>query len=774
MPSRYWVAALLPLLLAPPVEDATYEAVFQALRQVTAREDRVATVRDLVVRRDVAEFRLAEGTLYLLTPVGGRTVGAAFVGSGSVVFRPPLPIERGHLHRVLGDSTLDAPLTSAAFFFADSTLAELERAVTFAPGKVDGAVAGRVSDALDFLVDGRERRAAPTLMAALLNGDANGFFAAYIKRPRGEDVMVQVDPHLAEEVLLLRRGRRPGQRIQTVCQFQRAADLRAGVAEANEHPEPLTVAAYRIEASIRKNLDFSATATLTVTGRRSGVRWAPFLLFDELGVDSVIGEGGARLGFFRADGTAPLWVRFDPALDSGQTQSVNIAYHGDLIDFGSVMEQFLPPRTDPRRAQMVLALDTWPFVKATETWFPRYSFRQPADMELVFQTPRSYRFAAIGQLVDSQVNGDVLTTRWVTERPTMQASFSIGDFDEVQVNDPRIPPVTVHVNREAHGRLREMFFGQRDPGDWVAQDMANSLAFFTNVFGPPLFRRYYATEIPYFHGQAFPGLIHLSWWTFQTLDQEGEEETFRAHEMAHQWWGIGVEPAGVRDVWLSEGFSEFAGLWYMQLMLRDNEKYFKQLRDWRKRIRSVRKDAPPLGLGYRLAEGHPEHYDLIVYKKGAWVLHMLRNMMIDFRTMDEGKFTAMMRDFYGSHRGGFASTKDFEDLVERHFGMPMGWFFEQWVHGTAVPTYVFSWRVEPTPDGRHLLKLRVRQDDVPPGFIMPVPLMIEFAEGGPSYVRVNVRGALTEAELILPEAPTRLEFNPLESVLAEVKLERWR
>jgi hypothetical protein len=56
---------------------------------------------------------------------------------------------------------------------------------------------------------------------------------------------------------------------------------------------------------------------------------------------------------------------------------------------------------------------------------------------------------------------------------------------------------------------------------------------------------------------------------------------------------------------------------------------------------------------------------------------------------------------------------------------------------------------------------------------MPVPLRIELAGRGHAYVRVNVRGPLTEAELRLPAEPTELELNPLESVLAEVKTEDW-
>jgi len=40
-------------------------------------------------------------------------------------------------------------------------------------------------------------------------------------------------------------------------------------------------------------------------------------------------------------------------------------------------------------------------------------------------------------------------------------------------------------------------------------------------------------------------------------------------------------------------------------------------------------------------------------------------------------------------------------------------------------------------------------------------------------VRIKVTGPLTEAALDLPAEPTRVEFNPLESVLAEVKEESW-
>ncbi|MEO8451150.1 MAG: M1 family aminopeptidase [Gemmatimonadota bacterium] len=244
--------------------------------------------------------------------------------------------------------------------------------------------------------------------------------------------------------------------------------------------------------------------------------------------------------------------------------------------------------------------------------------------------------------------------------------------------------------------------------------------------------------------------------------------------MAHQWWGIGVQPTADRDRWLSEGFSDFAGLWYMQVILRDNEKYFKQLDEWRKSIRAVRKDAGPMGIGTRVGEVDGDYYSLIVYKKGAWVLHMLRNLMLNFRTMNEDVFTETMRDFYQTYRGRRASTADFQGVVEKHTGLGMDWFFRQWVDGTASPTYTMSWHAEPTAGGKSRLRFRVRQEGVPEDFIMPVPLQIELADGARLVVRVHVKGTVTEGELELPSEPKLLELNPLQSVLAEIKTEGWK
>jgi len=771
--SLSWPASLLAGAAALPGQTAQgYTSVFSALQSVAPRSDSVSQVHGLVLRRDVMEFHLDSGRLYLLTPVATRTVGAVFIGSGSVSFSPPIPVERGQLWHVLGDSSLSAPLTSIVFFFADSTLTELGRRLSFARDSLTTRLANPpVSDALDRFVDGRAHSTESSFMAALLNGEATGFFYAYVKRPLGEDLMFEVDPDESEPIELLRKGRYPGQRTQTVCQLPRAADLADTLREPT-HPHALQLSAYHIDATFDNGLKLTAVVTAHVAATRNGQRWARFLLFDELEVDSIQEANGARDSFFRQKREAEVWVRFGAPLRPGDSVAVRFAYHGRLVDFGSLMRWSRPQ--DPRVFSIPPPRDKWFFIKDTETWYPRYDFWQNAAIDLTFHTPAHYQFASIGRLVDSQTVADVRTTHWVAEQPTGQVSFNIGEFKEFEITDPRIPPVTVQVNLEAHRNLDAVLLQPRDPQVEVGSDVANSLSFFTSVFGPPLYSHYYATEIPYGHGQAFPGLIHLSWFTFQSIDQSGFNEIFRAHEMAHQWWGIGVEPAGYRDVWLSEGFADFAGLGYMEMILKDNQKFFHQLKTWGDAIRARHDDAPPIALGIRTAERDPRDYSTIVYDKGAWVLQMLRNMMIDLRTMNEDPFTETMRDFYVQYRGRAASTRDFQRVVEAHMGMPMGWFFDEWVYSSAIPTFVLSWRTDSTAGHPHVLHVRVRQEGVPSTFVMPVPLLIKFVDSSEVYVRVTSRGPLTEGQLALPRAPARLELNPLQSVLANVKQEDWR
>src|SRR5699024_3282165 len=141
------------------------------------------------------------------------------------------------------------------------------------------------------------------------------------------------------------------------------------------------------------------------------------------------------------------------------------------------------------------------------------------------------------------------------------ASFNLGLFEATDVHQAGIPSTTLLSSEKGH---RELFGGGAGFGGItrrVSEDVAAAMTFFQSVFGPAPVTRFYATEIPWLHGEAFPGMINLSYATFGPTAPDGTDEIFRAHEVAHQWWGIGVDYATYHDRWISEGFSDFAGLW---------------------------------------------------------------------------------------------------------------------------------------------------------------------------------------------------------------------
>src|SRR4051812_4997926 len=143
--------------LAPPSfaggGDVTYEKRYDELKELQAVPNRVAQVTGLVLTRDVAQFRFENGKFYILTPVGGRTVGAVFLGTGRMLFNPPSRIEQERLARFQKTKSLDAPFSSVVMLFTDSTLAELEAKLTFGPGQPPGEVRDRYKAALDNLVE---------------------------------------------------------------------------------------------------------------------------------------------------------------------------------------------------------------------------------------------------------------------------------------------------------------------------------------------------------------------------------------------------------------------------------------------------------------------------------------------------------------------------------------------------------------------------------------------------------------------------------------------
>jgi aminopeptidase N len=320
---------------------------------------------------------------------------------------------------------------------------------------------------------------------------------------------------------------------------------------------------------------------------------------------------------------------------------------------------------------------------------------------------------------------------------------------------------------------------------------------YTDYFGPSLFKHLQLTQqTACTSGQSWPELVWIPiCYYFDTtvrhslgLDQgdRGYWKAVTAHEVAHQWWGHTVGFASGRDQWMSEGFADMSAALYISMIEKNPKKFIEFWNDERELLlernaqgfRAI--DAAPLTMGYR-ANNSRTGSDItrrLIYPKGAYVLHMIRMMMYDRKTGDQD-FKAAMQDFVTTYSGKAATTEDFKAVMEKHMTREMDlegnhrldWFFNEYVYGTALPTYHLDSTFEKDANGDLVLALKVTQSGVDDKFRMIVPVYLELADGRTiSLGRARLVGNTTVDQKVplkgLKDAPKRALVNYYDDVLA--------
>jgi hypothetical protein len=742
-----------------------YKTAMGSLFKLHTGLESATVINKISFEKDVGTFTLYEGTFYTCITKNDKILGVFFEGKGDFSFAPPTKIEEDQLYRFYDKDDFPINFNSLFLLFTDSTYFELDRLINFELSENNYSVNDEISDRLEYLKKSDEGYSRSDFIRSILDEPENGFFYAHIEGAGGP-YFFQINPYQAEEVCFMRSyksGYFSKSKKEIINQFPVSIKYQSLTKPDKNF---LDIISYRIESTIEDNLDFSAECALTFISSEKKSRWITFYLFEELEVDSIIWEDGSEAKFYRTTDNTELWIRIDDKYLDEKEHMFKTYYHGELLE----------------RNQL-----GWISIKSSSFWYPRYNSREKAYFGLHFETPVEYNFISVGDCIKSSSNDEVLSTTWMCNEPIVNASFNIGKFEEHEVVEKGLPKVKVYMSEYGHKQLGHQLapYGILTLGDaieWIGGDVINSLSLFDNMFGRISHPTINVTEVPYFHGLAFPGLIHLSWITYQASDLDGSDEIFRAHEVAHQWWGIGVDYKTYHDKWLSEGFAQYSGLLYLQVIKKDNDLFFEHLERWCDRIMSNREyilgsgqEAGPVWLGYRTQSYDTEgDYSLIVYKKGAYILHMLRSMLLNLNTMNEDLFKNMMKDYFRTFYGKAASTEDFKRIVSKHFGEDMEWFFNQYVYGTDLPLYRFAYKTEKTVKGKYRVTCRITQEDVPENFKMYIPIKIIFDDERYARLRIEMKTKEKIFTLpLLPEEPEDIIFNDLHAVLCEVDYEDW-
>lgn len=741
-------------------------AALNALRLDNQAVYTISAKNRIEIHQPDTVISFSDGKFAFFEPFDQQITGFVFSGIGHVLVVPRDQVEKQQIARFLGTPILDQQFFSGYFRFTDDTaqdlLGQLQReGLTPTP---DNAFIAMWHPQLERLNATHSLR----ILFEKYHSSPRHFFHAGMDGAVTGPFDILIDQMRSENFFL-------GQ--SRVADNVTYYDVWSSYTLPGTTPSPAHFHAtqYRIDTTIHPDYSLDARASIDFHILAAPEQILFIYLARELKVDSVSLEGGPNLQFFQNEGLTEhqLRTRGDDILciflpqvpPPNQSFTLSIRYRGSVIS---------------NAGNGVL------FIGARESWYPHFGdTAEFAPYDLTFHWPKHLALVATGEKSGESENGDFRVAHWKMTQPVPEAGFNLGEYASSSLSSEN-RFIDVYANRQLEQALLNRLAANRpeldsglhvyavdptlmspnamgvptpSPADALkelAKEVDSSIRFYELYSGPFPFHRLSVSQIPGTFGQGWPGLLYLSTYSFlapqaqeraglNTTGQQHFTDIVPFHEVAHQWWGNVVGWSSYRNQWIDEAIAS-----YLSLLFADSQKNSDHaLRAWldryRKRliIKSASDDIEPadigpLIMGSRLSSSKsPDGYDVIVYSKGAWVIHMLHEMLRQPNTPNpDSRFTALLHTLDTKYAQSSLSTDQLQREVEAVMtpkmdlegGHSMEWFFDQYVRGTGIPHYKVDFTTRHIEKGFQV-RGTLHQSGVPHSFIAPVPLYASLGPG---------------------------------------------
>lgn len=417
-----------------------------------------------------------------------------------------------------------------------------------------------------------------------------------------------------------------------------------------------------------------------------------------LEVDSMVQDG--RSVAFRRDGNAFFAALVAPQR-RGASKTLTVYYHGK-------------PRVakrPPWDGGFDWAKDslgrTWVATACqglgASVWWPNKDSQadEPDSQRVAITVPDSVIDVSNGRLRSTQPHGDGTTTyEWFVADP-------INNYD-----------VAVNAGRYAH--FREAYAGEKgkltmdfwplsyhiDAARKQFKQARSMLRCFEHWFGPyPWYRDgYKLVEAPYLgmeHQSAVAyGNHYRNGYLGTDLSHTGlglEWDFIIVHESAHEWFGNSITTKDVADMWVHEGFANYAEALYTEC-LDGKSAGAKYVIGTRMNVKNDRPIVGPYGVN---AEGSGD-----MYYKGGNMLHTIRQII-----HDDAKWRSILRGLNTTFWHQTVTGEQIEQYISRRSGHDLRTIFTQYLTTTQIP--VLEYKI-------HGPTLAFRWTNVVAGFDMPL------------------------------------------------------
>ncbi len=375
-------------------------------------------------------------------------------------------------------------------------------------------------------------------------------------------------------------------------------------------------------------------------------------------------------------------------------------------------------------------------------WFPCYDFpNDKAFSEIIATVPDGNYAIANGNLISVVDNPDTtITFHWKEDYPiaTYLISLTVCDFARIDsfavVNNDTLP---VHYWVYHQDSAKAVVDFQKTP---------EMIEFFSSIWVPYAFmgEKYSIVQAPI--GGAMEHQTNTTWGF--PMPGTAQYEWVDAHELSHQWWGDMVTCNDFANIWLNEGFASYSEVLWQEYEYGQAAKK-THLAGFESNIYAAKTGSvawpiynPPSNYLFATA----------VYKKGAWVLHMLRYILGD------SLFFNGMADYGQTYIYSTANTQQFQTSMENYSGVDLSGFFNQWVYSPNYPRYNWSW-AKTSYGGNHYVTLNINQKQTTPSvYTMPIEFKVT-TPSGDTIITLQNNQRDQSFNFIVNDTPQSISFD---------------
>lgn len=299
--------------------------------------------------------------------------------------------------------------------------------------------------------------------------------------------------------------------------------------------------------------------------------------------------------------------------------------------------------------------------------------------------------------------------------------------------------------------------------DKYAQIGAKSIDYYHQLFAPYQFKKLdiVAAADALGGGYALPELIMIGNNNFQANPDDFYSSHIIAHEIAHQWWGHTIMNGDYYSPWLSEGYADYSAYRFEEDEIWKNTRTGDYMFEWSGQVYRyyvpAENDVPITSP--KIYSADLNTYVFLTYYKGSLIPRMLETVL------GQDAFRKGMQFYAEQFKNKNSTVLDLQQALETSSGIPLGYFFDEWVHRKGYPVYKTGWVANQLIDGRYEMYITIVQNPV---FIMPLEV---YVQAGDQLISTKflMNTPQQTIRLYTEQKPKRVYIDPYSRVLKRVE-----